>query len=108
MNILKVPAKYIPAGIEVWKMFYADGNTCLAAFDPETREPYGKLSVNIPNEYLDIGGDYCWIKDWSENEGVLHALLMSGLVEKLPITYPCGHAEAQLVRILFEQEFRVL
>lgn len=98
MNVLKVGTKYIPAGTRVEKTFYADGNICLVARDPEDGSPWGTLSVNIPE--TNVNDDHVWIKDWSENEGVLNALIKSGMVSDLSITQPCGFCEAHLVRLL--------
>jgi len=96
MNILTTASKYIPAGIHVVRTTYADGNTCLRAISEEG-EPYGVLSVNIPES--PVHEDFVWLKTWSENEGVLEALIESNLVEKLPVTHPCGYANARLVKL---------
>jgi hypothetical protein len=96
LHFLTTPAKYIPAGVQIVKRFYADGNVCLSAIDKDG-SPFGILSVNIPETELDP--EYVWIKDWSENEGVLNALVESNLVTKLNVTRPCGYAEAHLVRL---------
>jgi hypothetical protein len=100
MNVLKVAATYIPAGVSIEKMHYADGNVCLAARDPNDGSPYGTLSVNIPE--TNINDNHVWIKDWSENEGVLNALVESGLVRDLGITQPCGFMNAHLVELKLE------
>jgi hypothetical protein len=96
MNELTISARYIPAGTHVVRTTYADGNTCLMAVS-DIGEPYGILSVNIPES--EIHEDCVWIKDWSENEGILEALVDSKLVESLPVTRPCGYTSAQLVKL---------
>ena len=92
-------ATYIPVGVIVNKSLYIDGNTCLRAIDPEDGSPYGTLTVNIPE--TNINSNHVWIKDWSENEGVLNALVKSGLIKPLDITQPCGCATAHLAEITF-------
>lgn len=98
-QLLTEAAKYIPAGVLVRKMHYADGNVSLQAYDIEDGSPYGTLTVNIPE--TNINPDHVWIKDWSENEGVLNALVKSELVKPLGITQPCGFCKAHLVQLTF-------
>ena len=102
MNILTSKAKYIPANTIVNKTQYADGNTALTAIDPISHEPAGTLTVNIPETTLNA--NHVWIKDWSENEGVLNALIESKLVENLNVTYPQGFCEAHLVKLTLEDK----
>lgn len=99
VQILTEAAKYVPSGVLVRKMFYADGNVSLGAFDLDDGSPWGTLTVNIPE--TNINANHVWIKDWSENEGVLNALIKSGLVKSLDITQPCGHCRAHLVELTF-------
>lgn len=99
VQILTEGSKYIPAGVMVRKQMYRDGNVSLEAFDLEDGSPWGTLTVNIPE--TNINPNHVWIKDWSENAGVLDALIKSGLVKSLDITQPCGHCEAHLVELTF-------
>lgn len=55
------------------------GNHRLAiGFDCEDG-PYAKLTVNLPDEHLNEGE--LFIKDWSENESMVAALLEAGWLE---------------------------
>ena len=91
-------AKYIPVGTTIHISTYADGNTCLQAVDDEGF-PAGILSVNLPE--TNINANHVWIKSWSENEGVLTALVESGLVKPLGITQPTGFCAAALVELTY-------
>lgn len=62
---------------------YGNGRPALQVFDSETEEPITTLTVNLPEE--DCGEDEIWIKDYSENEGVLPWLLSENLVEEEPM-----------------------
>lgn len=43
--------------------------------------------------------DHCYIKDWSENAGIEHALRKAGIISE-PVGFaPAGHVEANLVKI---------
>ena len=60
-------------------------------------EPIATASVNVPN--LTLPTDQVAIKDWSENEGVLKALVDAGVVKVL-YQVPTGYAIAHVCQIL--------
>jgi hypothetical protein len=62
------------------KKSYGNGRIAIALFDPE-QGPTATLTVNVPELPLNEGEVF--IKDYSENEGVLKDLKQAGLVEVL-------------------------
>ena len=65
-------------------------------------EPFATLSVNIvdgalPSEKLPAG--HCYLKDWSENEGLFEQLVAQGLVKSKGVRHQS--TGAPLVEVLF-------
>jgi hypothetical protein len=58
----------------------------------------GKLSINLPDEPL--AADELAIKTYSENEGVLPALVEAGLVSRPHRHVVSGHVEVPICRML--------
>lgn len=57
--------------IELWSEVHEDGFSYM--------EPYGKLTVNMPEDHLNEGEFF--VKDWSENEPMVEALKKAGWIE---------------------------
>lgn len=59
---------------------YANDRLCIELWheDPEFHfmEPVGKVTVNLPDQHLNEGEFF--VKDWSENEPMIAALLEAG------------------------------
>lgn len=84
---------------DVYLAPYRDGGaTAIQLIDRETAEPVATASVNIPEAAPPTG--FTWIKTWSENEGILEALIDAGVVQDMCVRRACGFAEAALVRLL--------
>lgn len=81
----------------IWKK-YSNGRPALELIDALTGEPIAKGTVNLPDAECPDG--HTFIKDYSENEGMLKALVDAGIVEDTGIREPTGHVEAALVKIL--------
>lgn len=47
-----------------------------------------------------VDADQTFIKDFSENKGVLKSLIDAGIVEDLGMQVPTGHAHLNLVKVL--------
>lgn len=63
---------------------YSNGRPALQLRDSKDGSPVAVATVNLPG--LPIPGDCVAIKDYSENEGMLDALMQQGVVGK-PISY---------------------
>ena len=57
---------------------YDGGQTALWLTDSFTKEPIAKCTVNLPGD--NIAPDEVAIKDYSENEGMVDALVAAGVV----------------------------
>lgn len=76
---------------------YYNGNKAIYLFDKETGELVTVATVNL-EEVLPEGQVY--IKDYSENEGMLEALVKAGVVSE-PISYvPSGFVIIPVCKLL--------
>jgi hypothetical protein len=80
----------------VVKTSYATGGVALQ-LRCEDGEPMCTATVNIQHVVPD---GHVLIKDWSENQGVLAALIEAGIVEDTGKTVTTGFVTANMVRLL--------
>jgi hypothetical protein len=74
---------------------YNNGRTAIQLTEVDTEEPIATATVNIPSESLSEGEVI--IKDYSENEGMLKALMEAGIVSS-PLRYvKSGFVECPVV-----------
>jgi hypothetical protein len=66
-----------PFSVVLTKEKYADGNIAIVGHDPDD-EPFGTLSVNLPEDANILNNNEVFIKNWSENEAFAKAALKSG------------------------------
>lgn len=66
---------------EIRKAEYENGNLALLLVDADNGEPIAKASVNPPDDDCLSDGEIA-VKDYSENAGMLQALLDAGIVEE--------------------------
>jgi len=59
---------------------YYNERLCITLIDANTGEEYLRATVNIPD--VELGKDELIIKDYSENEGILKALVDAGVIEE--------------------------
>jgi len=86
------PTKFGSIG-EVRVGRYMDGMLALKLIDPKTGEPILVATVCMyPAQYA--SKKHVWIKNWSENEGILTALENANVVEATGDTIPAGYVEA--------------
>lgn len=64
---------------EVVKAKYGNGRTAIRLVDADNGEPIATATVNIPE--IPLPKNEVIIKDYSENEGILDALINAGIVE---------------------------
>lgn len=77
---LEVPGtKYAPQGGVLVIARYTDGRTALLICDKITGEQRLKATINIPT-FIPENSAEVVIKDYSENEGILDALVKAGVV----------------------------
>jgi hypothetical protein len=79
--------------------FYCNNNRpSLQLVDAETGEPVARATVNIPD--VPIPDGTVLVKDWSENEGIRHALVDAGVIEETIVAIiPTGYTAADLVKL---------
>ena len=77
---------------------YENGNNAIRIVE-ENGEPIATASVNLEQV---LPADRVYIKDWSENEGMLFALIDAGIVEDTGIIHPIGYVDAVECKIFVD------
>lgn len=86
---------------------YSNGRTAIQLYDAHDGSPIATASVNIVAVDKKLWSEFAitlavdeeqlvCIKDYSENEGMLNALLESDIVEHTPINLPAGFSYVPL------------
>lgn len=76
---------------------YESGRIALQLFDAKDMEPVATATVNLPDAPLE---EYeVLIKDYSENEGMVDALVKAGLVTDTTKRVPTGFAAASVCQL---------
>ncbi len=78
--------------------YRAAPQTAIQLYDAETGEPWCTASVCLPDQ--EQAPDEVFIKNWSENEGILDALVAGGIVEDTGRVVRSGFAAANVCRLL--------
>jgi len=77
------------------------GRVALRLEDWNDGSPVATITVNLPEAKLDEEHEVC-VKDWSENEGILDAIIAAGFAKDTGRRVATGHVEAAVVRIDYE------
>lgn len=80
------------------KATYPNGRVGLRLLSVGDGSPIAVATVNIPDVKLPEG--YVFIKDWSENTGMLKCLVEAGIVEDTGQRIPTGFVEAAVCKLL--------
>lgn len=83
---------------EVEQRVYANGRMALVLVDAKDREQVAVATVNLPEAPLRPGEVF--IKDYSENEGMLAALEKAGIVQATGETVRLGFVEVAVAKVL--------
>lgn len=85
----------------VKKEMYKNGITALTLYEVDSNEKILTATVNL-SEYglVRAEEELTFIKNWSENEGVLECLVENGIVENLHMPVPTGFVMAHMVKVL--------
>lgn len=62
------------------KMYYSNGNTAIQLHSKKDGGTVAKATVNLEDELVE---ELAYIKDYSENEGMLEALQSAGIVKEI-------------------------
>lgn len=81
----------------VRKRQYDNGRSALQLIDAEDGSPIATATVNLPDEPL--GQNLVFIKDYSENEGMLDALVAAGVVQPTGQTVRSGYVEVMVCEL---------
>lgn len=82
----------------VEKAAYGNGRTALVLRDAQDGEQVAVATVNLPG--VALGPDEVFIKDYSENIGMLAALERAGVVQPTGETVSSGFAEIVRARLM--------
>lgn len=76
--------------VSVHRAVYGNGQNCLRIF--ENGMPYMTASVSLVNE--NQADNEVFIKNWSENDGIMQDLMASGIIGPVMQYIPTGFVEA--------------
>lgn len=82
------------------KSKYANGRIALALKDASTGEPVAKATVNLPDEPLEDEERYTFIKNYSENHGMIPALYQAGVIDGPIRDVSTGYSVVWVCKIL--------
>lgn len=78
----------------VWLSAYMTDNTPALMLTTPEGEQIGVASVNLSEYGMTPSADHVFIKDYSENEGLMNALVEAGVIGKPVRSVPCGWESA--------------
>jgi hypothetical protein len=81
----------------IQKCEYGNGRPALQLVDASDGEPIATATVNLPD--LPAGPNQVFIKDYSENEGMLKALTEAGVVKPTGETVRSGFVEVPVCEL---------
>jgi len=87
---------------EVMKGQYENGRIVLVLYDVKDFEEIAVATTNIPEVPLEP--DEAFIKDYSENEGMMDCLVKAGIAEPTEITVRTGFVIVRAAKILRLEE----
>ena len=105
-KVIQSHMKYNSREVIVIGTVYVDGTSALLIRDAVTHEPIARATTNISGVapmIKDMPTDVVYIKDYSENEGVLKTLLQGGIVETVDWNMENDHVTFHSVRIIDEE-----
>jgi hypothetical protein len=76
---------------------YSNGRPAIALFDSENGSPIACATVNVPE--VPLSSDEIIVKDYSENTGMLEALVAAGIVNVTDKTVPIGFAVGHVCKL---------
>jgi len=77
---------------DIFKTKYANGRTAIKLYDSEHGDPIATATVNLPDETLP--DNHVFIKNWSENEGILDCLVKANYIKPTGRTVNTGFVTA--------------
>lgn len=79
---------------------YADGGgVALQLVERATGEPWAKATANLPDDRRHLGPDEVFIKDYSENVGMMDALALAGVATDTGRRVVTGYVMAVVARL---------
>jgi hypothetical protein len=81
-------------------LYAADHSIRLDLRSIDDSGPVATATVCLVDYGLTPPIDHCYVKNYSENAGILASLIDAGIVEYTGTVVPIGHAQAHLCRVL--------
>jgi hypothetical protein len=86
MTVIKSHMKFYNHDVKVNGTLYQDGTSAITLTNPNTHEPIAKASANMGEVTQDaLHSDAVFVKDYSENEGVLKTLIDGKIINPEPL-----------------------
>lgn len=108
---MKLITKHGTAEVNLFRAKYRDAvQTAIVALTPDG-QPYMRLTSALDWEFVKLArilhidlDEHVVIKNYSENEGVLQALIDAKVVSEPVLVYTQGHVEFPICKLLVELE----
>lgn len=91
MEMIKVKFKQWDCVIKAAR-YHSNNRTALTLYDAEDFQVVAVATINLPD--MPLQDDEVYIKDYSENEGMVKALRKAGVISK-----PIGYVNVEYVKI---------
>ena len=83
---------------------YPNGRLAIQLKDGYDGQLVAVATVNLPDSDAFLGPNQVFLKDWSENEGVIQALELAGIVKTTGEDVPTGFVRAKVADVLVEPD----
>lgn len=100
------PVRFLGVDCVVEKTRYANGRPALILKDARNGEDFAVATVNLPG--VPAGPNQVFIKDYSENEGILAALEAAGVVKPTNVMASSGFVSMPICELLPPYQERTL
>ncbi len=77
---------------------YTNGRPAISLIDANDGGSVSRATVNLPNEV--VAANHVFIKDYSENAGMMQALTDAGVVKDTGVKVKCGYTEVSVAELL--------
>lgn len=95
---MKIKSKYLDHDCLLLVRPYPNSRPAIQLIDAETHELLCIATINLPE--VELPKDCVLIKTWSENEGIMEALIANQVIEDTGERIPAGYAEAAVCRYI--------
>ena len=99
-----IRASFMQWDCEVQRLEYPGGRTALVLIDARDGDQVATVTVNLPDQPL--GANEVFVKDWSENDGMVAAMERAGILRNTGEYVRAGYVVAPKCELIHPQLVR--